>query len=701
MASTYAQVGDILTRVRQEFSLASSSGPDNPEGSTRAAGALQLAFELLNSSSLCVRSVDGTTGQDCAANEPSLHQEEQQHQKQKRRRRSAFLESAFLPFASFLLREVGPKWLPLWDRIIVADDIGNLSTNHSGGDNNNSSSPIEERTSKYHARAARRTFDSFFRPPFVPASLALLALCEALGKQPNTLTSWSSSITTVGLSGGDSVAVAGGVAPRPQDARIVQHACRLLEPYLDGISPLLSEMRPPAHEASSCADIALLAAGENGVTTSNVATGGEASADKPTAAAPKKLRVGDETKEARHLFVQAVLELTSSGGAGSTGDDLEEEREPWPGGGGDMAERLAAALCLAPQRVANALGPVASPTFAPDTFFPTVCRAVVCSILVSVEHPVSTGTAERRDEEGGVAAERVALVGAACAAHTVIDAARSKHLSKGGGEREKVWRAFSDRLLMAGRSSDLADACLRAIAAEGKRFVVSTAAAWEAWADSPDSPHRYYAWMVSAIPPSRRKSFTEALLRALWPRQRRRGSQPTRGHHQQGYRQIAVANGDDWPPGFLSAACRALIGRTLIPPSLILRDAGVAANGEAAGKIKEEEEEGQEEEFSENGEVDLSIALVEDLVLRRPLPPQAAEAIADTLAWCDRQAAVEAGGIRGSGGRGRSKVRGRKQLVMGTLKRVAAVWAEPSFVNTSPSRQQDFYSRFLLAALRR
>eukprot|EP00904_Undaria_pinnatifida_P012756 jgi/Undpi1/8610/HiC_scaffold_25.g11075.m1 len=122
-------------------------------------------------------------------------------------------------------------------------------------------------------------------------------------------------------------------------------------------------------------------------------------------------------------------------------------------------------------------------------------------------------------------------------------------------------------------------------------------------------------------------------------------------------------------------------------------------------------------EEDRDGSVDVSVGLVEGLLLQRPLPLPAAEAVADTLAWCDRRrhgvtdvrasatatAAAytgrRAGGV-GSWGGSKEGEGERGGLVIRALKRVAAVWAEPSFLNRSPPRQQEFYTRFLLAALR-
>ena len=45
--------------------------------------------------------------------------------------------------------------------------------------------------------------------------------------------------------------------------------------------------------------------------------------------------------------------------------------------GDDATEVLASALCLAPRRVANSLGPAAPLAFSPAAFYPSVCKAVV------------------------------------------------------------------------------------------------------------------------------------------------------------------------------------------------------------------------------------------------------------------------------------------------------------------------------------
>ncbi|CAN0078076.1 unnamed protein product, partial [Laminaria digitata] len=102
------------------------------------------------------------------------------------------------------------------------------------------------------------------------------------------------------------------------------------------------------------------------------------------------------------LLVLAVMELARGGtcrgtaensggeargddggdaGDGGRGESGAREDDGPPLVGGHAAGALASALCLAPQRVANGLGPIAPPDFAPEVLFPSVCRAVVEAVL--------------------------------------------------------------------------------------------------------------------------------------------------------------------------------------------------------------------------------------------------------------------------------------------------------------------------------
>lgn len=573
------------------------------------------------------------------------------------------------------------------------------------------------------------------------------------------------------------------------------------------------------------------------------------------------------------LLVRAVIELARGNrfrgtaeisgreGGEEAGDGGGGESSAWeddgpPMVGGHAADALASALCLSPHRVANGLGPIAPPSFAPEVFFPSVCHAVVEAVLACFEEAPTIGlgggvrgggAGDRRGGEGGGGEEggrgEEGLGGGS--GHVAIEQrAEGKGGTKGtpppppllsasipqrnAGANVAlvdvdvdvdvvgdVWRAFSGRLLTAGRASDLADAWLqvmtderteeddeegaesppppppkeqssmvmssvpvpaeaaaaaaglrgrrgsaggdlksRSVGEQGEEAPAAVAARWEAWADRPAGAPEVHAWMMTHLPASRRKAFTEAVLRALWPRT---------GHHRQqrqGRMLKARFSVDGFPPGFQTAACRVLVGRPLVgaqrPTTRRRRrrttrggsGGGSAGGGGDGGGARELGLEGSrvaatavgtidgEELLSlsgawvgedRHGSVDVSVSLLEGLLLQRPLPPPAAEAIADTLAWCDRRrrghgattaatvAAVTvaeaytsrlaggAGGGAGRGGSGGVGAEGGKGdgLVMGALKRVAAVWAEPSFLNRSPPRQQEFYTRFLLAALRR
>lgn len=641
--------------------------------------------------------------------------------------REAFLESSYLPFAALLLREVGPTWLPVWDSVpAVSDDRfatpgaatspapAALHGNHSGVASAAAAATARASVSKGDCSSGtdtttrgspRSLFEAFFRPPAVPPSLALLALCDGLGRQaPEAATTRQLTLVhqldSAGGGGGGALAVRATSAPDP---RAVQHICRLLEPYLHEPSAQeWQEARYPARPRLAESSESTAASNDGGGGQSVTSAMGKLSIDggssgegAPGAALVQPASVAGSSGSEQHqrgrasLLVWAVTDMACgvSSGGGDDGEgsgsrrprqahdeaprDVDTGHGPplFAGGGGDAAEALASALCLAPQRVANSLGPVAPPDFSPAVFFPAVCGGVVRAIL-------------------GVCSKRAT--------------ASMPH----GAAAGDVWREFTGRLLTAGRADDLADAWLGAMLAGGRRDghnggggdkATATAEAWEAWAEGAGGVPEAHAWMMTRLPASRRKPFTEALLRALWPsdgrRRRRRGGGP-------GTR--------PWPPGFRTAACRVLIGHPLlsaVQPSRQGHDQQPATEGGSDGGHGTVTLAGETKAAS----ADVSVGLVERLLLQRPLPPPAAEAVAETLAWCDRRRSRAAGpagaaarlgaapGGRGGGGEGG----GGGGLLMGALKRVAAVWAEPSFLNRSPLRQQEFYTRFLLAALRR
>lgn len=791
--SAHAQVGLLLTRVFHEFSSAEKERGTVGASATAAvahsaAVALRLAFELLKSGSYLTHETEkpddaGSAGQkegtrDCEPREA------------RRRRREAFLESSFLPFATFLLREVGPTWLPIWDRYSttaeftanapipakgaamshealllpagagdpVADVGGAVDIHLPGQQQRNrvatgseSGSVVRkaekgeevdmEEQEAYVPLRARDVFEAFFRPPLVPASLALTVLFDGLGRRP----------------GGEPIVSYGAMVPyvggARNDARTVQLACRLLEPYLEPLLVPPQKLRRShgdgnnissadygilllnghAETAANFSSAAILTSSNARVAASEEATGGGSGSHK-TLGVETVIHKNDGNdcssmllSNRRPLFVQAVKELalgyrsdsdrtTPTSGRG-TNNEVGVSRRSGDGGGGgivvgggDAAEGFASALCLAPQRVANALGPLAPPAFSPGSLFPAVCRAVVratllcCTLLPPARASQAVGGTsisgardaetygkeeEKEDATDAVAAATAGRLGGVEAG---FDA---KGMEGDTGRRRQphaqarmitamreMWRALSGKLLIAGRASDLADAWLQAIVDKATTDMTTeeggllSCSDWGAWADGPEA--EIHAWMINSIPASVRKAFTEALLQALWPPR----SRPRR------------YDGHAWPPGFGTAICRGLIGRTLVDPM---------PKGESRGAGGQETDGAREQGHVDLGldlgaQADLGVSLVEDLLLHRPLPHPAADAIADTLAWCDRRVTA-AGGGEEEGSEDRKK--SARLLVMGSLQRVAAVWAEPSFVNSSPPRQQDFYTRFLLAALRR
>ncbi|CAM9748608.1 unnamed protein product [Ascophyllum nodosum] len=447
----------------------------------------------------------------------------------------------------------------------------------------------------------------------------------------------------------------------------VQHVCRLLEQYLDNTSRGVHLLAVAVAEFAQSTDAAVINAEEFATEAVAGEGGGEGEGER---------------QDLRYCL--------------SNGPPLTMR-------GGDAAEVLASALCLAPRRVANSLGPAAPLALSPAAFYPVVCKAAVHATVRCL------GASTAHDADPGAYA--------------------------GTGFAGDVWRAFSGRLLSAGRASDLAEAWLQVMVEEGvgagrggregdrksgekvkketthEKAVtasVSAATAWEDWVDGP-SGSEVHSRMVVRLPASWRKPFTEALLRALWPyssyEPRRQGLRPRSCNSTR-----ALEGGEPWeehwPEGFQAAACRVLVGRPLFPlfqPTVTSRiEEGGGLKVNAASAAMNQRQEG------ESGErYKIPVGIVEELVLQRPLPPPAAEAIADTLAWCDRRRISQImttttsksdsnAGSKKDGSRGRLG----EGLLVGALKRVAAVWAEPSFLNQSPPRQQEFYTRFLLAALR-
>ncbi|CAN0453121.1 unnamed protein product [Ectocarpus sp. 12 AP-2014] len=700
--STHVKVGLLLTQVRGEFLR---NSPDEPGGAARAAKALKRAFELLNcrdercrrlsegsgAGGLCCRSCSTTEDEARLLEESAGDADDDRGDvasaegsaKDRMALRTAFLESSYLPFASFLLREVGPLWLPAWDRAASTNLVATQGNDNRSAAVESSAAAVTREDASNNtgmwSPSPRDLFEAFFRPPAVPPSLALLALCEGLSRRaPDRIATsqrpalWlDGTLDSSGMGGQAGVLVEAAPAP---DARVAQQICRLLQPFLRQPSAQQSPM--PLHNREP---VPLLVE-----VVEELAGGIDVSEGECT----ETKREDEDPPRERY--------------------DPEAGRGPAPLVGGGAGETLASALCLAPQRVANSLGPIAPPDFSPAVFFPAVCRAVV------------RGTVNVRSS----ATTRTTATAAANATAT--------------GD---VWREFTGRLLTAGRASDLADAWLRAMVAgkqddpiggsggngsTGRTSATEEAdvAAWEAWAEGPDIVPEAHAWMMTRLPASRRKSFTEALLRALWPHDGRRGRHHTWWQQHQQHQQPS----SHWPAGFPAAACRVLIGRPLLSgrpfprspheegpgrrrPGIGEENGGgcsaVSSFSASSSVLQKRQQQGDsDDDDGDESTADMSVGLVERLLLQRPLPAPAAEAIADTLAWCDRRSTCTAGaaarfGAATSEGSGREgeAVAGRG-LLMGALKRVGAVWAEPSFLNRSPPRQQEFYTRFLLAALR-
>lgn len=779
--SSHEKVGVLLTRVRADF-LRASRVDERSKGAVIAAQALRRAFELLNYDRGC----SATCPSSLEVDDGGIEEEGGGRQ---RRRRRAFLESSYFQFASFLLREVGPAWLPVWD------DIVNNNANKANIDDT-SSPPNATTAGDTHVSAAcpldmnrddlggiRDVFGAFFGPPAVPSGLALLALCEALGKRPSTAAAVSESSSSSGHQDPWAASIAGG-----DDARTVQIVCRLLEPYLRDQTSLLlmSEELIPKVDCSS---------GGTALTTpESTRRTGELEKDRELCEEAKQAMSTQNSKQyAREdaaccggsLLVQAVMDLARSYpsvGCGPEQQQPDDGDELFLGIGEDAAGRLASSLCLAPQRVANSLGPLAPPGLAPPAFFSTVCRAVVCATVSCLQTPTTTAPARhtalrRRGGDGAGLAGKDGIAagddGGTPSAGGGSDPEEEEEEEDKFGKRTRskgrrcsgiigaantgnVWMTLSRRLLTAGRASDLADAWLEAIVAAkehedigqetekgpmqctglpptataaGRTAPVSgdrgdagggssyssgsldfvgdgkdgapaanarnesnaaVEAAWQTWAEGEAGPE-VHAWMMTRVPASRRKDLVEAILRALF--KKHRSTPKSRG----GRRQPSAAGKNGtlcWQPGFPLAACKALIGW----PLLFVKSGG--ASQDRVG------EKGEVMAYLGEGEGNVfSVGFIEELLLQRPLPLPAAEAIAETLAWCDRFATETAGegggGDEGSGNGGVGSGGEREQVVMGAMKRVAAVWAEPSFLNRSPPRQQEFYTLFLLAVLRR
>ncbi|CAN0078009.1 unnamed protein product, partial [Laminaria digitata] len=143
--SAHAEVGMLLMQVRGEFSR---SSPSHPEGAARAAAALRKAFEMLNFCCSCHGSLQewprpgrryhhrcAEGAQQLDGRATGVDAGEQGRREVALRR--AFLESSYLPFASLLLREVGPTWLPVWDRESPSLGLPTrpISNGSMGGDN--------------------------------------------------------------------------------------------------------------------------------------------------------------------------------------------------------------------------------------------------------------------------------------------------------------------------------------------------------------------------------------------------------------------------------------------------------------------------------------------------------------------------------------------------------------------------------------
>lgn len=623
-------------------------------------------------------------------------------------KRRIFLETLYLPFASFLLRNVGPSWIPVWD---MAGESTTKKKSSSAASTSESRPPD----------SSLDVFKAFFRPPAVPASLALLALSEALGKEQRgfaitrqmrprrglEVDSSGDGKSRAGVEGISAIELDSGVSVPHGDRTVHQYVCRLLEPFLEddpGASkgPRTWSSEPEEqeeyHQRQSAAvryqhpSLLAQAVGELIDVYGN--------ADSMTEAAATAEDAGD-----------------------ACGDGREDDAGGTPICGVDAAEVLASALCLAPRRVANSMGSVAPSVLAPAVYYPVVCRAAVLAIVRYLSTAVAVATGKQPDLENCLESRDGASVSLRCDADSRYGASTDAGFAAAG-----VWWVFAGRLLAAGRSSDLAEAWLRVMATEdvcsqgvdkgeqqarvhpqsqrtetpregesvtatdgaGKSFQGSNTSdtvnqrgddvkaggekpevkTWDDWAND-SLGAEIHSRLMTKLPASWRKPFTEALLRALWPHHQKSG--PRRQWRLCNGRSLEEASSEIqlWPEGFPSAACRVLIGRPLLPfvesmPIII----GVVDRGEDEGR---------------DG---FSVGIVEELVLQRPLPTPAAKAIAETLAWCDRLRAA-----RGDCGGG--------SLLMGAVKRVAAVWAEPSFVNHSPPRQQDFYTRFLLGSLRR
>ncbi|CAM9293840.1 unnamed protein product [Discosporangium mesarthrocarpum] len=556
------------------------------------------------------------------------------------------MEFSYGNFASFLLKEVGPTWLSRWSDTEAAESFD------------------------VFFRFAKPSSGDLTSPPrLLPPSLVLLALCEGLGGRLVDQAHMSRSGSLRNVSS--------------PDARTVQRVCHLLEPFL--------------------ADVTLCSNGETLDERSK----------QPLNARPERMFV------AVHPFFNVVGELAwgtdpsirtkeqAKASLGTLLGEVKDENKPKGGAGTKeevgnglalgAPERLASSLCLVPQRVANTLNPLTPYSFTPEGWFP----------------PVGT--------EAGVEVTVAPFL-----SHSARTRAGAKHRASLGA----VWRALAGRIVRAGRASDLLSAWLRCIidrwqvvAADAKgggtwastpgpdgkcskaHSSGETKGDWEDWADSMGSAS--HVWMVSETPESSRGAIVEALLKTL-PSTLPQGTQSS--HRRRGRQGLGnLLTSGALPERFPEAVCRILIGTPLLEAQGIYHTghcgwvgpgvegggswgAGVGGSGSGGGGPG-------------------SLALLERLLLRRALPVTAGDAIADVLEWCDKKVAAVSsrlsGGVRtnrpmggGGGGGGGGGVGGGRGFLMSTFCRVAAVWAEPLFLNRSPAKQQELYTHFILAALR-
>ncbi|CAM9819670.1 unnamed protein product, partial [Choristocarpus tenellus] len=621
MDPPHMEVGILLSNVRAEIARAS---PNQSGGPSAVAAALRHAYFLLQSR------------KDSAS--PSF--------------REAFAQSSYTSFSFYLLREVGPTWLPHWSD--------------------------EE---------AARCFDPFFTLTSsglfdVPPSLVLLGLCEGLGRD---IGERDRSDSPVGSS---------------LDACTVQRACLFLEPFLiDFWSCGVSRHCRLAEDR--VAEATLLGDEENEIPVRVVKEGGNGGC--PTFSRVRSERCHTirgppselKGEEATHPFLQVIQDLArglrSPAGtkqaqtASNNAERVKDRTALGPGPTATMAERLASSLCLMPQKIANALGPLTPYRFSPKGFFPSLCTCLILSFesCWAEEHSALNATIPSGPTINSI--------------HTDVHEVFSSSLAS-------VWRAISGKIMSAGRAGDLVEAWLYAILEQEPSCPLdpdkrhredgessrgeSGSSQWKDWPDKEGSA--VHAWMAAEAPEAQRGALVEALLKASVLSNRSRGALVSRGRES--------VSASALPPNFATATCRTLIG---IP---LLRDHGVARQC-SGGWV-------EIERYGSVGAGGASVELLERILLRRALPVVAASVIVDVLAWCDSKIAsvssvLPTGGVvadprdwqEGHGRRGQRGIHGRG-LVLGTFCRVAALWAEPSFLNRSPPRQQELYTAFLLFALK-